>query len=296
MLIMAYKYVEEHRGKEEAKKLFLYGQEANQRTLALARMNMYIHDIRDVNLLFGDTLLYPKFKNGNGVRTFQIVIANPPWNQDGYDEEVLKKGEFWKQRFSLGFTPRQSADWAWVQHMLASARDEDGRVGVLIDNGCLFRSGKEGAVRAKAVQADLVDAVILLPEKLFYNTGAPGVLLILTKRKPATRKGKVLFIDATHEFEKHPELKKLNRLGDQNIQNIRDAYAAYKGIPGLARVVPLAEIEQNDFNLSVPRYIESTAQEEEIDIAATWKNVQELEAERDAINKKLGGYLKELGI
>jgi len=104
-----------------------------------------------------------------------VVIANPPWNQDGYDEETLKKGEFWKERFEYGFTPRQSADWAWIQHMLASADGKDGRVGVVIDNGCLFRGGKEKAIRSAVVSADRIEAVILLPEKLFLPTPAhPG--------------------------------------------------------------------------------------------------------------------------
>ncbi|MEM2915709.1 MAG: class I SAM-dependent DNA methyltransferase, partial [Candidatus Bathyarchaeia archaeon] len=120
MLIAAHKHVLEKYGEEGAKKLFLYGQEANQRTLALAKMNMYIHNILDSNLVLGDTLLYPKFKERDGPKTFNVVIANPPWNQDGYDEEVLKKGEFWRLRLSYGFTPRQSADWAWIQHMIAS--------------------------------------------------------------------------------------------------------------------------------------------------------------------------------
>jgi type I restriction enzyme M protein len=296
MLIMAYKYAEDTHGREAARKVFLYGQEANQRTLALSRMNMHIHDIRDVNLASGDTLLYPKFKDKDGIRTFHAVIANPPWNQDGYDDEVLKKGEFWKQRFSFGMVPRQSADWAWVQHMLASARNEDGRVGVLLDNGCLFRSGKEESVRAEVVKADLLDAVILLPEKLFYNTGAPGVLLILTKNKPNGSKGKVLFIDATRQFARHPEMKKLNRLGEDNISAIRNAYTSYGTKAGFARLVPDSEIEENEFNLSVPRYIESTEQEEEVAIPDAWEKIQKLEAERDTLNKKLNAFLKDLGV
>ncbi|MEM0114213.1 MAG: class I SAM-dependent DNA methyltransferase, partial [Metallosphaera sp.] len=187
MLISAFKHVEEKFGKEEAGKVFLFGQEANQGILALAKMNMFIHDIRDVHLELGDTLLYPKFKEANGLKQFDVVVANPPWNQDGYDEDVLKKGEFWKQRFGFGFVPKQSADWAWIQHMLASAKDDSGRVGVVIDNGCLFRGGKEKAVRSAILEKDWVECVILLPEKLFYNTSAPGVILIFRKNKPAER-------------------------------------------------------------------------------------------------------------
>src|SRR3990170_4719978 len=166
MLIISYKHVEEKYGKAEVDKLFLYGQEANQKTLALGRMNLYIHDIKNANLAYGDTILYPKFKEGEGLKQFDVVIANPPWNQDGYDEEVIKKGEFWKQRFRYGFVPKQSADWAWVQHMLASAKDDTGRVGVVIDNGCLFRGGKEQAIRSRMLEDDLIEGLVLLPEKL----------------------------------------------------------------------------------------------------------------------------------
>ena len=169
MLICAYNYVEEKFGAEGAEKLFLYGQEANQNVLALAKMNMYIHDIHNHHLEFGDTFLYPKFKEGDSLMRFDVVVANPPWNQDGYGEDVLKKGEFWRERFGFGFVPRQSADWAWIQHMLASAKDDTGRVGVVIDNGCLFRGGKEKAVRSAVLERDWVECVILLPEKLFYN-------------------------------------------------------------------------------------------------------------------------------
>lgn len=182
MLISSYQHVKDEKGETGVDKLFLFGQEANHKTLALSEMNLYIHDIRNAKIVLGDTLLYPKFKacperkrrNTEGVKTFDVVIANPPWNQDGYDEEVLKKGEFWRERFHYGFTPRQSADWAWIEHMLASADENRGRVGVVIDNGCLFRGGKEKAIRTSVINNNLIESVILLPEKLFYNTGARG--------------------------------------------------------------------------------------------------------------------------
>ena len=139
-------------------------------------MNLYIHDIRNAKVAFRDTLLYPKFKEDDGLKQFDIVIANPPWNQDGYDENVIKKGEFWKQRFRYGFVPKQSADWVWIQHMLSSTQ---GKVGIVIDNGCLFRGGKERIIRSRILEEDLIECVILLPEKLFYNTGAPGAIIIL---------------------------------------------------------------------------------------------------------------------
>ncbi|MDL1956176.1 MAG: type I restriction-modification system subunit M [Candidatus Desulfofervidus auxilii] len=292
MLIVSYKYVENEHGRKEADKLFLFGQEANHKTLALAKMNLYIHDIRNAQLVLGDTLLYPKFKEGEGIKKFDIVIANPPWNQDGYDETVLKKGEFWKERYKFGFTPRQSADWAWIQHMLSSAKDDTGRVGVVIDNGCLFRGGKEKVIRTQILNADLIEAVILLPEKLFYNTGAPGAIIILNKNKQ--NKNKILFINASKEYEQHPEVRKLNRLGDEHIKKIANAYKEFKDIKGFCKVVSLDEIKENDYNLNVTLYIFPEEEIEEIDIAKEWKELMWIEKELSEVNKKIEAYLVEL--
>lgn len=293
MLIISYKHVLNHYGKQEAEKLFLFGQEANQKTLALGRMNLYIHDIRNAQLAFGDTLLYPKFKEGDGVKKFDIVIANPPWNQDGYDEEVLKKGEFWKQRFRYGFTPRQSADWTWIQHMLASDKDDKGRVGVVIDNGCLFRGGKEKAIRTSVLE--FIECVILLPEKLFYNTGAPGAIVILNKNKLADRKGKVLFINTSSEYEQHPEVRKLNRLGEAHIKKIAEAYKEFKNIEGFTRAVSIEEIKNNDYNLNVTLYVFPEEAQEEIDASKEWEELRRIEEEITREEAKIEGYLKEIG-
>jgi type I restriction enzyme M protein len=296
MLISAYKHVEEKLGKDEAGKVFLFGQEANQRTIALAKMNMYIHDIRDCHLEFGDTFLYPKFKEGDGLQQFDVVVANPPWNQDGYGEEVLKKGEFWKQRFGFGFVPKQSADWAWIQHMIASARDDGSRVGIVIDNGCLFRGGKERAVRSAVLSEknDLVECVILLPEKLFYNTGAPGAIIIFNKHKSAERRGKVLFINASREFEQHPEVRKLNILGKNHIKKTASAYRSFSEEKAFSRVVSLDEVEQNDFNLNVTLYVTAEEEGEQIDIAEEWRQLQEIDEERDQLKDRLAAFLKEV--
>lgn len=296
MLISAFKHVEAKHGGEEAEKLFLYGQEVNQRTIALAKMNMYIHDIHNHHLEFGDTFLYPKFKEGDSLRRFDVVVANPPWNQDGYDEEVLKKGEFWKQRFSYGFVPRQSADWAWIQHMIASAKDDGSRVGIVIDNGCLFRGGKEKAVRSAVLSEgnDLVECVILLPEKLFYNTGAPGAIIIFNKHKAAERRGRVLFVNASGEFEQHPEVRKLNRLGDNNIGKIAEVYHGFREEKGFSRVVSLKEIEENDYNLNVTLYVMAEDESEKIDVAQEFAELKELERQRQEVARKLEQYISEL--
>lgn len=296
MLIVSHTHVKEKYGAAAADQIFLFGQEANAKTLAFGRMNMYIHDIRNVQLAYGDTLLYPKFKDGESVKQFDIVVANPPWNQDGYDETQLKKGEFWKQRFPFGFANRQSADWAWIQHMLASAKDASGRVGVVIDNGCLFRGGKEKAIRQQILEADLLEIVVLTPEKLFYNTGAPGALLFFNKNKPVDHKGKVLIINAALEFEKHPDVRKLNILANTNIERILRVSTCWEEIEGFSKSVTLAQIAKNDFNLNVTLYVSPERETEHVDLAATWAEILTIETELRNVDTEIAGYLTEIGI
>ena len=295
MLIGAYKHVEGELSRNEADRLFLFGQEFNHKTLALAKMNLYIHDINNGQLQLGDTLLYPKFKEGEKIKRFDIVIANPPWNQDGYSEETLKKGEYWKERFKYGFPPKQSADWAWIEHMLASAKDDTGRIGIVIDNGCLFRGGKEKIIRTSIVNEDLIETVILLPEKLFYNTGAPGAIIVLNKNKPVDRKNKILFINASTEFEQHPDVRKLNRLNNENIEKIASIYKDGKEIEGFSRFVDIEDIKkENDYNLNVTLYVFPEEEVEEIDIAKEWRKLKEIERDLSEIENRIEIYLKEL--
>ena len=289
MLIVSYKHVEERYGPEEARRLFLFGQEANPKIRAFCKMNLYIHGIKDAGVELGDTLLYPK----HGVGEFDVVLANPPWNQDGYDEDVLKRGDFHRERFRFGYTPRQSADWAWIQHMLAMARD-DGRVGVVIDNGCLFRGGKERYIRRRVVEADWVECVILLPEKLFYNTGAPGAIIVFNKAKPAERKNKILFINASGEFVPHPSVRRLNSLSRENIEKIVNAYRRFVDVAGFSRVVDVKEVAENDYNLNVTLYVMPVEEREEIDISKEFSELKELEREREEIMKKIEEYVAEI--
>ena len=289
MLIVSYNYVKEKFGKD-AEKLFLYGQEANLTTYALCKMNLYIHDIMNHNIAHGDTLLFPKFKE----KKFDVCITNPPWNQDGYDEATLKKGEMWKQRFKYGFPPRQSADWAWIQHMLYFAK-ENGRIGIVIDNGCLFRGGKEKAIRRRVIEEDLIDCVILLPEKLFYNTGAPGAIIIFNKNKDEKRKGKILFINASQEYEQHPEVRKLNRLSKEHIKKIAQAYHNFDEIEGFSRAVSIDEIKENDYNLNVTLYVFPEEEIEEIDVTEEWEELRKIEDEIKEVEKKIEEFVNELG-
>jgi type I restriction enzyme M protein len=180
--------------------------------------------------------------------------------------------------------------------MIASAKDDSSRVGIVIDNGCLFRGGKEKAVRSAVLSEgnDLVECVILLPEKLFYNTGAPGAIIIFNKHKPVERKGRVLFVNASGEFEQHPEVRKLNRLGDGNIRRIVEVYRGFREEKGFSRVVSLREIEENDFNLNVTLYVMADEEGEEIDIAKEFTELKELEKQRQEVASKLEQYISEI--
>jgi len=171
----------------------------------------------------------------------------------------------------------------------------NGRVGIVIDNGALFRGGKEKKIRAKILNEDLLEAVILLPEKLFYNTGAPGAIMIFNRAKPEERKGKVIFINASREYEQHPEVRKLNRLGEKHIEKIVEAYKEFKDVEGFSRVVSIDEIEENDYNLNVTLYVFPMEEEEEIDVKAEWEELRRINGELAKVDEKIEGYLRELG-
>jgi type I restriction enzyme M protein len=287
MLIVSYKYVEEKYGKEKADTLFLYGQEANSKTLALAKMNTLLHDIRNFYFALGDTLLYPKFKEGDSIKKCDYVIANPPWNQDGYDEDTLKKGEYWKERFKYGFATKQSADWIWIQHMLASAKE---KVAVVIDTGAVSRGGREKLIRQKIVEDDLIESVILLPEKLFYNTGAPAVIIVFNKQKPENKKGKILLINASKEFQPG---KKQNTLSKENIQKIVNAYREFKDIEKFAKVVTIDEVKENDYNLSPSRYVSVIEEEKYRPISEIKSDLEKLEEERKKVEERVKELLEK---
>jgi len=281
MLIEAYNYVREklNGGKPS---LELFGQERNEIMAVIAKMNLLLHGIRGYEIFVGDSLTNPRFEHAD------YVIANPPWNQDGYGESNL--GEPSVRRIYMcfgvsGFTPKNTADWAWIQLMTYFTNR---KVGIVLDNGALFRGGRERNIRRAAVERDLIEAVILLPEKLFYNTGAPGIILILNKNKPAERRGKILFINASREYVSHPEIRRLNKLGEKNITKIVEAYRKFGDVEGFARVVSLEEIRENNYNLNVTLYVYPEEEEEEIDLAAELEEFRRIEAEeREAVRRAM---------
>jgi type I restriction enzyme M protein len=289
MLIISHKYVREKYGKEE--KLLLYGQEYNPDIYGLCKLNLIAHGITDAFIEFGDSLLHPRFTEGGRLKQFDVVIANIPWNQDGYGEETLKRADF-KERF-FAYPPNNTADWAWIQHMLASAK-ENGRVGLVVDNGCLFRGGAERAIRSKIVEKDWIECVILTPEKLFYNTGAPGAIIIFRKNKPQERKNKILFVNASNEYIPHPSVRRLNMLSKDNINKIVKAYRKFTDSTGFSRVVDISEVRKNDYNLNVTLYVMPIEEKEQIDIFKEFSELKELEKERQEIRRKIEEYITEL--
>ena len=293
MLIIAYQYVKENYSKEKADTLFLYGQEQNGKTLALAKMNAILHGIKNITLLQGDTLLYPKFKTKDSIKKFDYVIANPPWNQKNlYDEDTLKKGEYWRDRFSFGFPTRQSADWAWIQHMLASVKNES-KVVVVIDTGAVSRGGREKIIRQKIIEKDLVEAVILLPEKLFYNTGAPGLIIVFNKNKPKERKEKILLINASKEFVSG---KPQNVLGKENIKKVVEVYQNFKEAKNLSKIISSKAAAGADYNLSPSRFVSVIEEEEYRPIEEITKELSQIEKKKQKVEDKMSKILKRIKI
>jgi type I restriction enzyme M protein len=181
--------------------------------------------------------------------------------------------------------------------MLACARRDDGRVGVVLSSGSLLRGGKEKLIRTFVTREDLIECVIILPPKLYFSTQLSSTLLILRHTKLTERQGKILFINASKEFEHHTEVKKLNRLGNNHIQKILATYQGFKNVEGFSHVVSLKEIEENDYNLNVIKYVNPSEASDHayIDVAQTWNDLKNLENERNAAESKLKFYMKELG-
>jgi type I restriction enzyme M protein len=275
------------KNRKDPKKLFLHGQEINGDTWAIAMMNVMLHDM-EAELHQGDSFADPKFIVGSALKKFDIVIANPMWNQDGY-KSLMESDQF--GRFVYGIASNSSADWGWIQHMLSSLKPR-GRMGIVLDQGALFRGDAEGKIRKQIVENDLVECVVALPEKLFYNTGAPGCLIFLNKNKPSERREKIIFIYAAKGFEK---LKNMNRLQDENVERIVKTYQGFTDVEKYAKIVNLDTIRDNDYNLSVTRYADVFDEEELVDVSRVWRELNTLGQERQLIDERLEEFLKELG-
>jgi len=285
-------------GQEVGSKNFaLFGQESNGSTWSLCRMNMFLHGMDSARIEWCDTINNPKLIENDELMRFNIVVANPPFSLDKWGHENASHDRF--NRFWRGIPPKSRGDYAFITHMVEIALEGEGKVGVIVPHGVLFRGGAEGTIRRKFIEENILEAVIGLPARLFYGTGIPATILIFNKgRKPwdqaeTIRDKHILFIDASREFE---DGKKQNRLRDQDIEKIVSTFRKFKEIDKYSHLATLEEIQEAEFNLNIPRYVDTFEEEEDIDIAAVRKEIQEIEAELAKTQEELNRYLEELGL
>ena len=274
MLVQTRNYLASHG--ENASNLSLYGQEMNLNTWAICKMNMFLHGVYSADIRKGDTLGDPQHTQGGELMTFDRVIANPPFSLKKWGKEEADNDAY--GRFPYGTPPKDSGDLAFVQHMIASLNNE-GMMGVVMPHGVLFRGASEKEIRKGILNDDLLEAVVGLPAALFYGTGIPASLLIINKNKPAERKGKVLFINSELEYE---EGKNQNKLRPQDIEKIVSTFDDYTEIKRYSKIVTLAEIAENDYNLNIRRYADTSPPPEIFDVRAILHGgipVREVESE-----------------
>jgi type I restriction enzyme M protein len=287
MLIQAVDYVKSNGGNPQ--NITLHGQERNLNTWAICKMNLLLHGLNDHEIKKGDTIREPKLLEDGALILYDRVIANPPFSLKNWGREEAEADQM--GRFRFGIPPKNAGDYGFIQHMIASLNRE-GKAGVVMPHGVLFRGGAEGEIRQGILEEDLVEAIIGLPANLFYGTGIPACIIILNRNKEAHKQGKVLFVDGSKDYQ---EGKNQNVLRDGDLEKIVHAYDTWEDVEKYCRVVELEEIKANDFNLNITRYIDSTEEEEQIDVAEALRKLRELEKEREGVELVMSGYLKELG-
>lgn len=282
MLIQSKKYLIENN--DDPRNISLYGQEDNLGTWAICKINMFLHSVFNADIKKGDTIRDPKHLKNGELMTFDRVIANPPFSLAKWGKEEADNDSF--GRFPYGTPPKDIGDLAFVQHMIASLNAE-GKLGVVVPHGVLFRGSSEKEIRKGILEDDLLEAVIGLPASLFYGTGIAAALLIINKKKPAERKDKVLFINGELEYQ---EGKNQNKLRDSDIQHILDVYDAFEDSRRYSKVISMDEIRENDFNLNIRRYADTSPPPEQFDVKAILQGgVPVSEIEDDYIQETLDG-------
>ncbi|MCX6249826.1 MAG: type I restriction-modification system subunit M [Bacteroidetes bacterium] len=276
----------------------LYGQEANGSTWALAVMNMFLHGFDNATIRWGDTIRNPKLKEGDALMKFDTVVANPPFSLDKWGAEDTAIADKYN-RFWRGVPPKSKGDWAFITHMIETTYEGTGKVGVVVPHGVLFRGASEGKIRQKTIEENILEAVIGLPANLFFGTGIPAAIMVFNKGKNQNRN--VLFIDASQYYESG---KNQNKLRKDDIDHIVETYRKFNagelqlGIveDKFSYVATFEEIAENDFNLNIPRYVDTFEEEAEVDIMAVQKEIDKLEVELKEVQKEMTIYLKELGL
>ncbi|PIQ47928.1 MAG: type I restriction-modification system subunit M [Cytophagales bacterium CG12_big_fil_rev_8_21_14_0_65_40_12] len=266
----------------------LNGQESNGDTWALCKLNMFLHSMDGADIQWGDTINNPLLLDGDNLMKFDITVANPPFSLDKWGHESAEADRF--QRFMRGVPPRTKGDFAFILHMIDTTLPT-GKVGVIVPHGVLFRGAAEGRIRESLIRENLLEAVIGLPSNLFFGTGIPAAILIFNKAKGDNRD--VLFIDASKHYQ---EGKRQNKLREQDIEKVVEAYLAFETIEKYAYCAKFEELEENEFNLNIPRYVDTFEEEEQVDIKATIKGIEALEKELEEVREEMGIYLKELGL
>lgn len=279
-----------------SKNFRLYGQEKNGQTHALCKMNMFLHEINDAVIEWGDTIRNPLHKiDEHNIKTFDKIVANPPFSLDKWGADDIADDVF--KRFGFGIPPKSKGDYAFVLHMLSSLEEpskikKGGTMAVVLPHGVLFRGAAEGKIRQKIIEENLLDAVIGLPSNLFFGTGIPACIMVFKKGR---ENKDILFIDASGKdnFEKG---KNQNILRPNDIKKIVETFEARKEIEKYSHKASFDEVKENDFNLNIPRYVDTFEEETPVDIEATKTNISNIEKELADIKTKMASYLKELGV
>ena len=283
------------------KKVAIYGQERNGQTHSLCLMNMFLHNVDDAKIDWGDTIANPLHLIDGNLMKFQVEVANPPFSLDkwamGFSGDTNDKKFKMEnaldphKRFGWGVPPRSKGDYAFVLHMLHSLA-QNGRMGIVLPHGVLFRGASEGRIRKEILEHNLLDVVIGLPANLFYGVGIPVTILIFKKNR---KRSDILFIDASGEgnYEKG---KNQNRLREIDINKIVETYDDYKTIDKYSYVASPEEIKENDYNLNIPRYVDTFEEEEPVDMDQVKENIKNIKAEIVEVEKQMEKYLKELGL
>jgi len=298
----------------DVQKVAIFGQEMNGSSWSMARMNLFIHSIHDAKIAWGDSLANPMHLDSDGnLKQFDVIVANMPFSQDKWAEGFNPGGEQEESanakkkfvmtanldpyhRFDWGVPPAGKGDWAFLLHMIYSLKN-NGRMAAVVPHGVLFRGASEGRIRQIIIEKNLLDAVIGLPANLFYGTTIPACILVFKKNR-ATED--VLFIDASGKDQdnnlRYKKDKNQNKLEEKNIQDILDAYYERTDVDKFAHVASLPEIKSNEFNLNIPRYVDTFEEEELIDIEEVQGNIERIKTELIDVEAQMAKYLKELGL
>lgn len=277
----------------EPKKVVLHGMENNTGTWSLCKMNMFVHGFSGQHIYKCDSLISPKLANGNQLQKFDIVVANPPFSLKKWGRD--KVGDDKYNRFHRGLPPEKAADWAFICHMIESAKPQKGRVAVITPHGVLFRGAAEGVIRQKVIEENLLDAVIGLPSNLFKTTSIPVAILIFDRKRevggPREKAKDVLFIDASQEYI---DGRNQNSLSDEHVKKIITTYEERKAIKRYSEIVNLKDIVETGYNLNISRYVDIFPEEAKVDINAVQKDILNLESDLSKTQKQMKKMLDEV--